>query len=183
MRPIVPLLQPVYAALAEPAYGLLRFIAGAFLVPQGMWKLFGSGGDQAQMVQFFAGIGLRPAMLLVIAVGLVEFLGGILVALGLLTAPGSFRCGRDHRHCRALFPSAERLLRRQWRHGVRLALGGRASLHCGSRRRCDLPRPALRPRDLTDETLLFAARERMRSFPAVASSRSCLLLPMARVLL
>ena len=90
MRPIVPLLQPVYAALAEPAYGLLRFIAGAFLVPHGMWKLFGITGDQAQMVQFFAGIGLRPAMLLVIAVGLVEFLGGILVALGLLTRPAAF---------------------------------------------------------------------------------------------
>jgi putative oxidoreductase len=90
MRPISPLLQPVYAALAEPAYGLLRFIAGAFLVPHGMWKLFGITGDQAQMVQFFAGIGLRPAMLLVIAVGLVEFLGGILVALGLLTRPAAF---------------------------------------------------------------------------------------------
>jgi hypothetical protein len=47
MRPIVPLLQPVYAALAEPAYGLLRFTAGAFLVPHGMWKLFGITGDQA----------------------------------------------------------------------------------------------------------------------------------------
>jgi putative oxidoreductase len=90
MRPIVPLLQPAYAALAEPAYGLLRFIAGAFLVPHGMWKLFGITGDQAQMVQFFAGIGLQPAMLLVIAVGLIEFLGGILVALGLLTRPAAF---------------------------------------------------------------------------------------------
>jgi putative oxidoreductase len=90
MRLIVPLLQPLYAALAEPAYALLRFIAGAFLVPHGMWKLFGITGDQAQMVQFFAGIGLRPAMLLVIAVGLVEFLGGILVALGLLTRPAAF---------------------------------------------------------------------------------------------
>ena len=90
MRPIVPLLQPVYAALAEPAYGLLRLIAGAFLVPHGMWKLFGITGDQAQMVQFFAGIGLHPAMLLVIAVGLIEFLGGILVTLGLLTRPAAF---------------------------------------------------------------------------------------------
>jgi putative oxidoreductase len=89
MRPIIPALQPVYAALAEPAYALVRFVAGAFLVPHGMWKLFGITGDQAQMVQFFASIGLQPAMLLVIAVGLVELLGGTLIAVGLLTRPAA----------------------------------------------------------------------------------------------
>ena len=89
MRPIIPALQPVYAALAEPAYALLRLVAGAFLVPHGMWKLFGITGDQGQMVDFFASIGLQPAMVLVIAVGLVEFLGGILIVLGLLTRPAA----------------------------------------------------------------------------------------------
>jgi putative oxidoreductase len=89
MRPIIPALGPVYAALAEPAYALLRAVAGAFLVPHGIWKLFGITGDQAQMAQFFADIGLQPAFPLMIAVGLVEFIGGILITLGLLTRPAA----------------------------------------------------------------------------------------------
>jgi len=89
MRPMIPALQPVYAALVEPAYALLRVIAGGFLVPHGMWKLFGVTGDQAAMVQFFASIGLQPAMPLTIAVGLVEFIGGILIVIGLATRPAA----------------------------------------------------------------------------------------------
>src|SRR5206468_1269540 len=87
--PLIPALQPLYAWLVEPAYALLRLVAGGFLVPHGMWKLFGITGDQGQMVQFFAGIGLQPAFPLVIAVGLVEFIGGILIVLGLLTRPAA----------------------------------------------------------------------------------------------
>jgi putative oxidoreductase len=89
MRPIIPALQPIYAALAEPAYALLRLTAGGFLIPHGMWKLFGITGDQGAMVQFFASIGLQPAMPLVIAVGLVELIGGSLVTIGLLTRPAA----------------------------------------------------------------------------------------------
>ena len=89
MRPIIPALTPVYAALAEPAYALLRVVAGAFLVPHGLWKLFSITGDQAQMAQFFASIGLEPAFPLMIAVGLVETVGGILIVLGLLTRPAA----------------------------------------------------------------------------------------------
>src|SRR5262249_17705975 len=87
MRLTIPAREPIYAALAEPAYAVLRFVAGAYLVPHGMWKLFSITGDQGQMLQFFASIGLEPAYPLVIAVGLVEFIGGILIALGLLTRP------------------------------------------------------------------------------------------------
>jgi putative oxidoreductase len=87
---IIPALQPVTDALAEPAYALTRFVAGAFLVPHGMWKLFGiTGGTREGMIEFFASIGLEPAALLVNAVGLVEFVGGILIALGLLTRPAA----------------------------------------------------------------------------------------------
>jgi len=89
MRPMIPALQPVYAALVEPVYAFLRVIAGGFLVPHGMWKLFGVTGDQAAMVQFFASIGLQPAMPLTIAVGLVEFIGGILIVIGLATRPAA----------------------------------------------------------------------------------------------
>jgi putative oxidoreductase len=89
-RPIIPFLAPVYAALAEPAYALTRFVAGAFLVPHGMWKLFGiTGGTKEGMIDFFSRIGLEPAALLVNLVGSVEFFGGILIALGLLTRPAA----------------------------------------------------------------------------------------------
>ena len=89
MRPIIPSLAPVYAMLAEPAYALTRFVAGAFLVPHGMWKLFGVTGSQADMIAFFHAIGLEPAVALMIAVGIVEFVGGILIAVGFLTRPAA----------------------------------------------------------------------------------------------
>lgn len=85
-RRLIPFLAPITTALAEPTYALMRFVAGAFLVPHGLWKLFGiTGGTHEQMVEFFAQIGLQPAELLVYAVGVVEFFGGILIAIGLLT--------------------------------------------------------------------------------------------------
>jgi putative oxidoreductase len=90
MTRFIPALQPLTDALAEPAYALTRFIAGAFLVPHGMWKLFGiTGGTKEWMIEFFSSIGLEPAAFLVNAVGLVEFVGGILIALGLLTRPAA----------------------------------------------------------------------------------------------
>ena len=55
-----------------------------------MWKLFGiTGGTREEMIGFFSSIGLEPAALLVNAVGTVEFVGGILIALGLLTRPAA----------------------------------------------------------------------------------------------
>jgi putative oxidoreductase len=89
MRPIIPALQPIYAALAEPAYALLRLVAGGFLIPHGMWKLFGITGSREDMLAFFSSIGLEPAGLINYAVGLVEFIGGILIALGLFTRPAA----------------------------------------------------------------------------------------------
>jgi putative oxidoreductase len=89
MRLIIPVLQPVYAVLGEVAYALLRIVAGVFLVPHGLWKLFGITGDQQQMLQFFGGIGLEPAFPLMIAVGVVECIGGILITVGFLTRPAA----------------------------------------------------------------------------------------------
>ncbi len=89
-RRLIPALAPLTTALAEPAYALMRIVAGAFLVPHGLWKLFGiTGGTHAQMVEFFAQIGLQPAEPLVYAVGVVELVGGILVAIGFLTRPAA----------------------------------------------------------------------------------------------
>ncbi len=89
MRPIIPFLAPLWAALTEPAYALMRLIAGAFLVPHGLWKLFGITGSQEEMLAFFQAIGLEPAFPLMIAVGLVEVGGGACIALGLLTRPAA----------------------------------------------------------------------------------------------
>jgi putative oxidoreductase len=89
-RRLIPALGGLTDRLAEPAYALVRIVAGGFLVPHGMWKLFGiTGGTHEQMVEFFRNIGLEPAELLVYAVGVVEFLGGILIAIGLLTRPAA----------------------------------------------------------------------------------------------
>lgn len=89
-RRLIPALAPITDALAEPVYAIVRLVAGAFLVPHGLWKLFGiTGGTHEQMVEFFAGIGLQPAEFLVYAVGAVELFGGILIALGLLTRPAA----------------------------------------------------------------------------------------------
>jgi putative oxidoreductase len=89
MRPIIPFLAPLWAGLTEPAYALLRIAAGGFLVPHGLWKLFGITGSQEEMLAFFSAIGLEPAWTIMIAVGIVEVVGGTLIAIGLLTRPAA----------------------------------------------------------------------------------------------
>lgn len=89
MRLFIPPLARLYAALEEPAYALMRLTAGAFLVPHGLWKLFGITGSREGMIEFFSSIGLEPAVLLVTAVGLVEVIGGACIAVGLLTRPAA----------------------------------------------------------------------------------------------
>jgi putative oxidoreductase len=89
MRPIIPFLAPLWAALTEPAYALMRLTAGAFLVPHGLWKLFGITGSREEMLAFFSAIGLEPAFAIMIAVGLVEVIGGALIAVGLFTRPAA----------------------------------------------------------------------------------------------
>ncbi len=89
MRPIIPFLAPVWSGLTEPAYAVLRLVAGGFLVPHGLWKLFGITGSQEEMLAFFSAIDLEPAWTIMIAVGVVEVVGGVLIAVGLLTRPAA----------------------------------------------------------------------------------------------
>jgi putative oxidoreductase len=85
-RYIVPFMAGFYESAERLAYPLMRFAVGAFLVPHGMQKLFGAfGGDIGQTVGFFSKVGIEPALPLAYAVGCIEFFGGILVAIGLLT--------------------------------------------------------------------------------------------------
>ena len=78
-------MRPVYEGLADFAYPLLRVTAGLMFVTHGYMKLFGGWFDGT--VKFFTKLGLEPAEVLVTYVGIVEFFGGILIAIGLLTRP------------------------------------------------------------------------------------------------
>ncbi len=82
---IVPFMAPIYDGLADYTYLILRVGAGLIFVPHGYAKLFGGNFDNA--VKFFTKLGLEPAVALVSYVGIVEFFGGLAIALGLLTRP------------------------------------------------------------------------------------------------
>ena len=58
-------------------------------MPHGLWKLFGITGSREEMIAFFHAIGLEPAVPLMVAVGIVETVGGVLIAIGLLTRPAA----------------------------------------------------------------------------------------------
>src|SRR5262249_57589263 len=84
--PAIPAIPPTTQALSPFAEPLIRVTAGLLLVPHGAQKLFGwFGGYGIEATgQFFASkLGL-PASLALVA-GLVEFFGGLLLALGLAT--------------------------------------------------------------------------------------------------
>ncbi|BAE52441.1 DoxX family protein [Paramagnetospirillum magneticum] len=87
-KPLIPAVAPLAQALSPLAEPMVRITAGLLLVPHGAQKLFGwFGGYGLQATgQFFATkLGL-PAGLALVA-GLIEFAGGLMLALGLLTRP------------------------------------------------------------------------------------------------
>lgn len=71
------------------AYGpaVLRLGLGAIFIAHGAQKLFGiwGGGGIAGTTTFFEQLGLSPAMPLAALVGVVEFVGGLMLILGALT--------------------------------------------------------------------------------------------------
>lgn len=66
---------------------VLRLVVGLLFVGHGAQKLFGSFGGHgiAGTGGFFASLGLRPGRPMAIAAGLSELVGGLLLALGLVT--------------------------------------------------------------------------------------------------
>ena len=66
---------------------ILRLVAGGLFAAHGSQKLFGWFGGHGLVGtgQFFDGLGLRPGRHQALAAGLSEFLGGLLLALGLFT--------------------------------------------------------------------------------------------------
>ena len=88
---IVPPLGGLYAAGTPVFETLLRIAAGAWMIPHGAQKLFGAfgGGGLSGTAGFFSQIGLEPAFVLALLAGLGEFVGGILLAIGLFTRPAA----------------------------------------------------------------------------------------------
>jgi putative oxidoreductase len=83
-RLVVPALGPLYDRLAPLSWPMVRFVTGAMLVPHGWGKLFGGGlaGTAASFATIF---GPNLAWPLAIYIALLEFAGGILLALGLFS--------------------------------------------------------------------------------------------------
>ena len=90
-RLIVPALRPLYRALTPWAWTLVRLVGGLNLVPHGLQKLFGwfGGKGMEATAQGFGQMGFEPAALWVWLVALTEVVGGLFLALGLLTRPAA----------------------------------------------------------------------------------------------
>lgn len=91
-RPIVPALGPLYAKVSHLGYPLIRAATGLLLMPHGAQKLFGwfGGYGLEGTGGFFAqNLGLEPGLFWAALVGGVEFFGGLLLVLGLLTRPAA----------------------------------------------------------------------------------------------
>lgn len=88
-RLVIPALAPLYRSLSPFMEPLVRVTTGLLLVPHGAQKLFGAfgGGGLAGTGQFLESIGYTPGFLWALALGGLEFFGGILLALGLFTRP------------------------------------------------------------------------------------------------
>ena len=85
-RLVIPGLARLYESLQELAYPLIRVTSGLFFIMHGGQKLFGwFGGDINGVAGGFAKLGLEPALPLAYLVGIVEFFGGLCIALGLFT--------------------------------------------------------------------------------------------------
>jgi putative oxidoreductase len=88
-RPLIPAFGNVYAVLTPMAEVLPRAAAGLLLVPHGAQKLFGwfGGHGLAGTAEFLGGAGFEPGLLFALLIGSLEFFGGLMLALGLLTRP------------------------------------------------------------------------------------------------
>lgn len=78
--------------LASFAWPLVRITAGLLLVPHGAQKLFGWFGGYGLTAtgQYFEGtLGMEPGFLFALTAGLIEFVGGLAIALGLFTRPAA----------------------------------------------------------------------------------------------
>lgn len=89
-KPMVPAFSAISTALSPLAEPMVRAVAGLLLMPHGAQKLFGLfGGYGIEATgQFFAAkLGLPPQLALL--AGLIEFFGGLALAVGFMTRPAA----------------------------------------------------------------------------------------------
>ncbi|MGB7241607.1 MAG: DoxX family protein [Sulfitobacter sp.] len=88
---ILPFLAPAYAAFDDVAWAVLRIATGLLLVPHGAQKLFGlfGGGGLTGTAGWLESVGYSAPGLMALLIGLVEFVGGLLIAFGFLTRPAA----------------------------------------------------------------------------------------------
>lgn len=83
-RAIIPALGKFYEPLAPYGLALIRIVIGLFIARHGYPKLF-EGGTAGLAAGVLPKLGLQPALGWAYLVGLTEFVGGIMLALGFLT--------------------------------------------------------------------------------------------------
>jgi putative oxidoreductase len=85
-RLIIPGLGGLYASISPYSYAIVRFIAGAILVYHGYNKLFVTG-VQPVADHVVTTLGLPMPIAWAYLLGILEFFGGIALAVGFLTRP------------------------------------------------------------------------------------------------
>ena len=83
-RPLIPALAPFYAHTADLSWLIVRATVGLMLLPHGIPKVF-QQGVAAFAAAGLARRGIEPALPLAYGVAFLETVGGLCVALGLLT--------------------------------------------------------------------------------------------------
>jgi putative oxidoreductase len=86
-RLYIPALGGIYSAVGEYAEPILRIVLGGVLIPHGSQKLFGLFGGMGFTANaaLFDKLGYTPGVFWGTLVGCTEFIGGILLVLGLFT--------------------------------------------------------------------------------------------------
>jgi len=82
---IIPALGRLYASLDGVAHALLRIAAGLGLIVHGWPKI----QDPMKLVGMVESLGFVPGAFWAVALAATEFIGGILLVLGLLTRPAA----------------------------------------------------------------------------------------------
>lgn len=85
-RLVLPALGGIYEKLSPYSWVMVRVTAGLLLVPHGYAKLFTPGAIEG-VAGFMGSLGLVPGLFWAWVIALLEFAGGIMLAVGFLTRP------------------------------------------------------------------------------------------------
>tara|TARA_B100000989_G_scaffold14855_1_gene9918 strand:- start:192 stop:653 length:462 start_codon:yes stop_codon:yes gene_type:complete len=83
-RHIFKKLDPIYEKFSPLTYPIIRLVVGIMMIPHGYGKLFNESGIE-RTAKFFSSISIEPSVFFAWYVGIIEFVGGICVAIGFLT--------------------------------------------------------------------------------------------------